>query len=107
MLVELAKHHEKLKKASKLNDEDLEEVKHQLFNKVDFWNMELIPATCWEEAELLISDIDLNDIAFVALSIFLNAYLWTGDKVLYTGLKGKGFERILSTRDMVLLAENL
>jgi predicted nucleic acid-binding protein len=107
MLVELAKHHAKLKKASKLNDEELEEVKHHLFKKVDFWNWELIPASCWEEANQLVSDIDLNDIVFVALSLYLNAHLWTGDKVLYTGLKGKGFDRILSTHDMVLIAESI
>ena len=49
----------------------------------------------------MVSDIDPDDIVFVALSLSLNAYLWTGDKALYDGLKAKGFKNILNTRDIM------
>jgi predicted nucleic acid-binding protein len=56
-----------------------------------FSALELIPRSCWEEVEALVSDIDVDDIVFVALSLYLQACLWTGDIVLYNGLKAKGF----------------
>ena len=34
------------------------------------------------------------------LSIFLDAHLWTGDKVLYVGLKKKGFDNVLLTPEL-------
>jgi len=51
-------------------------------------------------AEALTIDIDPDDISFVALSIFLDAYLWTGDKSLYNGLKNKGYNSVLSTFEL-------
>ncbi len=48
----------------------------------------------------LVKDIDPDDIVFVALSLYLEAYLWTGDKVLYKGLKAKGFNRVINTQDI-------
>jgi len=100
MLVELINHHDKLKKASKLNDEEMEVAKYKLFKYFDFITLEIIPEQYWIKAEKLVADIDLDDIAFVALSLYLKAYLWTGDKNLYNGLKSKGFNKILSTSDL-------
>jgi predicted nucleic acid-binding protein len=60
----------------------------------------MIPESCWQEAEALVSDIDVDDIAFVALTLYLQAYLWTGDKVLYNGLKSKAFDKTLSTAEL-------
>ena len=101
LLVELNNHHEKLKKASNLNDEQIGIARYRLFKYIDFLSLELIPKACWIKAEKLVSDIDPDDIVFVALSLSLNAYLWTGDKVLYDGLKAKGFKNILNTRDIM------
>jgi hypothetical protein len=33
----------------------------------------------------------------------LDASLWTGDKILYNGLKAKGFEQILNSTDIKVL----
>ena len=100
MLVELMNHHDKIKKASKLSNEEMEIAKYKLFKYLDFITLEIIPEQYWIKAEKLIADIDLDDIAFVALSLYLKAYLWTGDKNLYNGLKSKGFNKVLSTSDL-------
>jgi predicted nucleic acid-binding protein len=97
---ELKNHYEKLKKASKLNDGEIDILRYELFKHLNFINLDMITENYWKEAEKLISDIDIDDIAFVALSIYLQAYLWTGDKVLYNGLKSKGFDKILSTTEL-------
>ena len=102
-LVELMKHHEKLKKASKLNDEDIDTAKYKIFRYIDLITLEIVPEKYWIKAEELVADIDLDDIAFVALSLYLKAYLWTGDKNLYDGLKSKGFIKVISTSDLIQL----
>ncbi len=100
MLAELKNHHEKLKKASKLNDEEIETAKYELFKYIDVVTLEIIPEKYWLKAERLVFDIDPDDTAFVALSLYLRAHLWTGDKRLYNGLKAKKFDKILSTSEL-------
>ena len=45
-------------------------------------------------------DIDENDFPFVATAIFLDGYLWTGDKKLYQGLKAKNFNAVYDAADI-------
>ncbi len=97
---ELLEHHEKLKAISKLSNEEIEGVKELIFNKMTFLREELIPEEIWIEAERLTLDIDEDDTDFVALTIFLDADLWTGDKPLYRGLKNKNFNRVLNTDEV-------
>jgi len=103
MHIELRNHHEKLKKASKLSNEEIDTAKYELFKYVKFITLAMIPEKYWQEAEILVSDIDIDDIAFVALSLYLDAYLWTGDKILYNGLKAKNFNKVISTAELRLL----
>ena len=97
---ELEKHKTKLKKASKLTEEEISRAKTELFKYIKTISLELIPQEIWLVAEDLTLDIDPNDIPFVALSIFLDAHLWTGDKILYAGLKKKGFDNVLLTAEL-------
>ena len=97
---ELEHHRHKLQKASKLSEKEIEKVKTTLFKYINTISLEIIPQKIWQEAEALTFDIDPDDISFVALSIFLDAYLWTGDKVLYNGLINRGFEKVLLTSEL-------
>ena len=94
---ELEKHINKLQKASKLTEKDINKAITKLFKYIHIISLDIIPQEIWLKAEAMTNDIDPDDIAFVALSIFLDAYLWTGDKKLYNGLKNKGFDNVLST----------
>ena len=97
---ELEKHKQKLLKVSKLTEQEINKAKTELFKYISSISLEIIPQEIWQEAEALTFDIDPDDISFVALSIFLDAYLWTGDKVLYNGLINKGFNKVLLTSDL-------
>lgn len=101
MRYEIEKHWVKLKKISKLSDENLLESKFLVFSKINLINEEIIPIKIWHNAEKIVEKIDIDDIDFVALTAFLKAYLWTGDKVLYNGLKQNNFNRIYSTSDLI------
>ena len=94
---ELEEHKIKLQKASKLTSKEIERAKTELFKYINTISLNIIPQNIWQEAEALTFDIDPDDISFVALSIFLNAYLWTGDKILYNGLQNKGFDKVILT----------
>ena len=97
---ELENHKIKLQKASRLTEKEINKAKTELFKYINIISLEIIPQEIWQTAEELTFDIDPDDIPFVALSIFLDAYLWTGDKVLYNRLKNKGFDRIVLSSEM-------
>lgn len=54
-------------------------------------------------SEKITKDIDIDDTDFVALTRFLKANLWTGDKVLYNGLKEVSFKKVMNTADLLEL----
>lgn len=95
------------KKISKLADFELEIAFDKMLTKLTFINEELIPQKDWERAETLVSNIDLDDIDFVALTKYLKGNLWTGDKPLYDELKAKRFRTVYNTKDMIKLRNRL
>jgi predicted nucleic acid-binding protein len=100
MRLEIQKHWSKLRKVSKLSNDELEEARYRLFSKISFVNEDLIPPKIWLRSEQLVADIDIDDIDFVALTAYLKGSLWTGDKPLYNGLKAKNFKRVYNTNDL-------
>jgi predicted nucleic acid-binding protein len=103
MQYEIRKHWEKLKKISKLSEEELQISYMHVLSKIKFLNEEIIPTEIWLTAESIVKDIDIDDVDFVAISIFLKATLWTGDKVLYSGLKVQNFKKLLNTSELLAL----
>jgi predicted nucleic acid-binding protein len=100
MLVELNNHRESLKKASKLGDDKIDTAKYGLFKHIHFVTLSMIPEDYWKEAERLVANIDMDDIAFVTLSLYLHAYLWKGDKVLSNGLRKEGYDKLITTAEL-------
>jgi predicted nucleic acid-binding protein len=107
MCFEIRKHWTKLKTISKLTDLELETAFDKMLRKLTFMNEELIPKHIWEKAEELVMDIDIDDSDFVALTKYLKANLWTGDKPLYDGLKAKHFKTVYNTTEIIKLRNKL
>jgi predicted nucleic acid-binding protein len=105
-LSEINNHEKKLLKASHLTFDDFQINKAFLLKQVTIISTEFMPDANLKEAYLLTADIDKYDVVFVATAIFLNGYLWTGDKPLYAGLKAKGFYNILNSTDIKRLLED-
>lgn len=105
MRYEIQKHWERLKKISKLSDKQLRISYTQVLAKLKFINEELIPEETWLASEQITKGIDIDDTDFVALTAFLRATLWTGDKVLYKGLKKINFKKIVNTAELITLRE--
>src|ERR1700728_1798925 len=99
MRYEIQKHWERLKKISKLSDEQLEVSYTQVLSKIKFINEDIIPVEIWLTSEEITKKIDIDDTDFIALTKFLRASLWTGDKVLYNGFKKLNFKKLLDTTE--------
>ena len=103
MRYEIQKHWERLKKISKLTQENLEISYTLVISKLKFINEEIIPAETWLASEQITKGLDVDDTDFVALTKFLKATLWTGDKILYRGLKKLNFKRVMNTAELLAL----
>ena len=100
---EIRKHWDRIKKISKLADQQLEESYDSVLTKITFINEELIPQKIWKDSEQITKGIDLDDTDFVALTKYLKGKLWTGDLELRNGLKKKGFKNVLTTSELFKL----
>jgi predicted nucleic acid-binding protein len=92
-LVELFKHKERIALATELSQGELLECLYELLARVRFVEEGSIPLGTWMEARRLCRDVDPKDAPFVALTLRLDAHLWTGDSDLKKGLRAKGFNR--------------
>jgi predicted nucleic acid-binding protein len=61
----------------------------------------------FSEAYQLTKSIDENDTPYVAMALALSALLWTGDMKLYRGLKRKGFQLAVTTRELKEILKGL
>lgn len=91
---------DKIRKITKIDDSELEEMINAFYSKIHFIADELIPKRDLKKADDMTRDVDFDDIMFVALSMHLRCRLWTGDKVLISALKKRGFNRFITTREL-------
>ncbi len=96
---ELLEHHEKLKKISNLTDSEIEVSKDLIFSKIIFIDARLLTISTLLQAEKLVENIDPDDTEHVALHLQCN--LWSGDKKLRQGLRGKSVLWVLNTDEML------
>jgi len=97
---EIHRHIDKIRHYSGLNEDDLSELISLIESRIIFIEEELLSDSIIAEAKELVSGIDFDDFAFVAVNNHLSALLWTGDKKLIIGLRQKGYRRIVSTDDL-------
>jgi predicted nucleic acid-binding protein len=103
MRYEIQKHWERLKKISKLSEEQLQISYAQVLSNLKFINEEIIPVEIWLASEEIAKEIDIDDTDFVALTNFLKTTLWTGDRALYKGLKKHNFKKLLNTTELLAI----
>jgi predicted nucleic acid-binding protein len=101
--IEIFKHKAKLLKLSKIDEIELLDVIYRIFKKIDFVNESRLTEELMNEAFLLTHNVDEKDTVFVAMSLYFNCKLWSGDKVLIEGLRAKGFKNIINTEELLQL----
>ena len=103
MMGELEKYSAKLSHLSKLSSSQMHEAKSRLFQCVTLISEDVISEISWQRSFDLTKDVDEKDTPFIALAIELGCPLWTGDKKLIEGVKLRGFDSVISTRDVMRL----
>ncbi len=105
---EIEKHINKLEKISGLSRAEITELRDIVFSKLSFTEEKEIPFEFWKKSAFYVRDVDMNDIAFVALTLYNDSnLLWTGDKKLIQGLSEKGFNKIISVEKLIDLRKTL
>ena len=100
LLLEIEEYKNKLKEIAGYSDVDLNKAMKLITDKIRFIDARLIPAPVFIEAQNLLESIDIDDTEFVALTTHISGKLWTGDKALLAGLKQKGWNHCISTREL-------
>lgn len=95
-IVELFKHKDRIVKLSKLSEAEVVRLFYTLLRRVTVSKEELIAPEVRRKAYELCVDVDEADTPHVALTMHLDALLWTGDKSLKEGLRQKGFDRFFT-----------
>jgi predicted nucleic acid-binding protein len=86
-LIEIANHTTKILKLSKLNKDEFEEIKFNVYKNINVISTNLIPDPFLIRAFELCKNIDEFDAPIIGLTLSLKAILWTGDKKLLRGLQ--------------------
>lgn len=94
LFVELFRYKDKIIRLGKLDENSLYLYLQMMLEKISFVQIDLITNENREKAYHLCKDIDEKDTIFVALSLELNAQLWTGDKKLKNHLLQKEFSML-------------
>ncbi len=98
VFVELFKYKEKILQNAKAAESEVYEFLTMILGHIHFVHPELISKENRHSAYVLCHDIDPDDIPFVALTLQLDAVLWTGDNTLKNGLIQKGFDKFLDVQ---------
>ena len=97
---EIFNHKRKIIQLTRFSEEHFNEVYHLILSKISFVDDILLNNNDLISALELVSDIDENDTLFVALSNFLDAKLWTGDRKLTLGLSRKNYKNTITTNEL-------
>ncbi len=76
-------------------------------NNISVFSVSKYDADILKVAQQLTSDIDENDVQYIALTILLEGLFWTGDLRLLRGIKRKGFSHIITTSDFEQIVKGL
>ncbi|MCC7317065.1 MAG: hypothetical protein IT219_00910 [Bacteroidales bacterium] len=98
---EINNHKNKIITLTGYDDREYGEMEFLVYKQIDFFSESTIPFEFWQKAADFVRGIDMDDISFVAISLFLDIKLWTGDKSLQIGLAKKGFTNIITTQEMM------
>lgn len=104
---EIKDHKDKIIKITGYDEREYSEVEFLIYKQITFFSESTIPFEFWQKAADFVRDIHMDDITFVALSLFLDIKLWTGDKPLIGGLNKKGFKNVITTQEVLQLRREI
>lgn len=101
LLLEIEHHKDKIKKIAGYSEFELKKIIALLTRRIRFIDARLIPRELLLNSQRLLSDIDIDDTEFVALTDYIKGKLWSGDKVLTSRLAAKGWKKTVTTKELL------
>lgn len=98
--VELTRHAPKLRKILSVTATVLQKLQATACSRITFVPDATIPYSFYTQALPFVRDTDIDDIAFVALALWYNCELVTGDRKLQKGLMARGYRSIFSFTEL-------
>ncbi len=83
----------------------IKEITYKIFKKISVIPKIGLTKANIKKAYSLCKNIDEKDTPYVALSLELDAYLWTNDKKLINSLREKGFSKVITTEELIKIIE--
>mgnify|MGYP006277711771 CR=1 FL=1 len=97
---EIFAHKSKIKSLAGLSENEFILLYDTVIRNLYILNHAVIPVENYKNALKLCKEIDVDDAIFVAVSLFVDGFLWTGDKKLLNGLIKQEFENIITTKEL-------
>jgi len=98
---EIDKHRNRILALAQSSEEAVNESIFQIYKRINFISDQQIPMKIWYDCAPLVRDIDMDDLPFIALTVYLDGMLWTGDLKLRNGLISKGFDKCILTDELL------
>lgn len=92
--IEIDKYQKVILQKAKLDNDSFKHFSYFVFSNVHFLPSYVIDDNVKQKAIDLVSDVDIKDVAYVALAMQLDITLLTRDQALHDGLRKKGFRKI-------------
>lgn len=102
---EIDNHQARILALSGYEKAELNAIQYRLYQSIHFIAESIIPFEFWQKAAVYVRDVDMDDIAFVALSLYIDVPIWTRERTLIAGLVKKGFQNLISTKEILALRE--
>jgi len=97
---EIDRHFDKIVRLSGQSSSEVQTVLDLAYKRITFIPDSDIPFKHYRTALPLVRDVDMDDIAFVALTEFMDEILWTGDSKLYSALKRKVYNKVVNFKEL-------
>lgn len=101
VLIEIEKYKQILMTKTRMSENEFIEWSYFVFSEITILPNYILKKEILEKTEILLSDIDTKDIAYVALAMQLDLPLLTRDKPLYKGIRKKGFRKVMLFEDFL------
>lgn len=105
MREEIDRHRHRILELAQTGEEKVSQTIFQVYKRISFISDEQIPFPFWASSAVLVRDIDMDDLPFVALTKYLDGHLWTGDMELLNGLKARGFLQCVTTQALLRIID--
>ena len=106
IFVELFKHKSKIQKFSSLSEEEILELLRAAVERIKFISLDEVEKESVRKSYKLCKE-NPSDAPFVALSLFLGAKLWTGDKKLCSLLLRNGIDLCVSMQELLKFCSSI